>query len=523
MSGAADPATPARKSEFLITASLFLVSTAILYLAIINDDWQDPYIHFRAGERIARGDVPYKDVFLFWFPGAPLALAAWFKLFGTSLAGLQILQALCAGAGVTLGWLIARLTIPSPIRIAVPFVLGGAYVVGNQGLNHMSFSAPLALLAIYAALQARPTGSWTWCLTAGAAAGLAGMFTITTGAWLGVALVASAACFAERRLRSGLLIAAGGASVLALLLVYLLATGVLQEFVASAIVWPRERYAPFHAGVGWGAWLPSWEMLDAIPEAWKATWFLTLCLVWGQTYVLPAIVIVSIALFPMRKQRQPERLILLLAATALILSAFPNAAPMRLVRLSGPLWLLILYELSTFADGSRRGQFVAASAFILVFAAILPLQWSYRHQLTALQTPRGTARVQPLAVMEYQTLEKAMPPESRVAIMPEYRPAAWLLKYDNPTRFDTLTPVLYSPAQLQQACDDLAAAGYPPVVYFTASELATIDSVKRSFGPSKYVEEWDQNPLRDLLSQRYNVALQDPPMVILKAKPVSAR
>ncbi|HYF51666.1 MAG TPA: glycosyltransferase family 39 protein [Planctomycetota bacterium] len=494
---------PARRSDRVITASVFFASTAILYVAIINDDWQDAYIHFRAGERVARGEVPYRDFFLFWFPGAPLFLGAWFKVFGTGIAGLQFLQAMCAGAMVTFGWLIARLTMPGPFSVAVPFVISGTYVVGNQGMNHMSFSAPLALLAIWATLKAVESPSRTYCLLAGAAAGLAGMFTITTGAWLGVALIATAFFFPKSRLRTATLVAAGGAAVLALLIIYLASMGLMREFVDSAIVWPRQRYAPFHTGVGWGAWLPSWTQLNIVPDVWKPAWALTLSIVWGQAYVLPFVLAVSLVLV-IRNRSQPERAILLLAAAALILSAFPNAAAMRLARLSAPLWILILFELSRLLHGRPRWtNLTTAAAVSIAFALVIPLQWSYQSSFTKVQTPRGTARLQPISTFEYNALSANIGAGSRVAVVPEYRPAAWLLKLENVTKFDTLTPILYSLEQLDSAAKQIRDSGYPLVVRFMSSELAGLDSIQESFGPSRFTDEWENNELTRLFNESY--------------------
>src|SRR5262249_27350575 len=128
-------------------------------------------------------------------------------------------------------------------------------------------------------------------------------------------------------------------------LLVLVMSGVGETLRYDLFVWPIERYIPFHGGVGWGAWLPSWSMLGQIPARWQViavpVFSIATCAVW----VLPALPVLSSVLAMRKEEPVGGRRVLLLACAAIYLSAFPNGAAMRVVRLSIPFWPLLALEL----------------------------------------------------------------------------------------------------------------------------------------------------------------------------------
>ena len=77
-------------------------------------------------------------------------------------------------------------------------------------------------------------------------------------------------------------------------------------------------------------------------------------------------------------------------------------------------------------------------------------------------------------------------------------------------------PVLWSPEQLREAAGQLKAKAYPPVVLWNRPG-SDISSIKKIFGPSKYLEEFEANPLNDFLEQNYSMAFQEGPIAIFES------
>ncbi|MCW8133462.1 MAG: glycosyltransferase family 39 protein [Planctomycetota bacterium] len=518
---------PARDSLAKTAAAafgIFCAASLLLYAALINDDWIDFYFHIRQGERFANGELPYRDFMIAPWPGVPVLLGLWFKIFGLSMFGVHVLQAMLGGLSAALSWLIARRHAgPWTVWIAPAGALA-SYVLGNEGISHMAFAMPFALLALWAALWADGAQRARGWFAAGACAALAGVCTQSVGIWLGLLLVVCALTGEKGgRLKAAAATVAGAAPMVGAMLVWIWSYGAWESFMYASYYWARERYVPFHAGVGWGSWRPPWSMLAQVPGGWWLAWVPALSVVWVSVFVLPALPLYSAARGWLKKAEPPPRRILALACVAMVLAAYPHIGAMRWSRLVAPFWILLAVELHHLLRGPQpsetgaavRGLSAGLCGFLLL---IVPLQWSYRGQLVELETPRGTVLVREAAVDEYRVLSKRFKPGDRVMMLPERGASGVLLGLKNPTAYEILVPVISSPRQLSEAVDQLRSAGYPPVAIMTAREYADIEKVMKTYGPAKYLEEFEHNPMNDFLAAHYEAEFQEGPVIVLRRK-----
>ncbi|MBI3832356.1 MAG: hypothetical protein HY291_22725 [Planctomycetes bacterium] len=512
-----------RARNVLEGAAVFFVAACILRAVLINDDWPDFYLHLRQGERVASGEVPYRDFFLSVWPGTPCLLALWFKLAGTSMAGVRWLLAAAGGASVLLAWLIARRLIQGPLRWIAPFGALASYVLGSEGLGHLTFSPLLVLGAMLAALHADAAARKSLWFLAGALAALAGVFTQTLGAWTGLALLLVALSGPRgSRLRNTAATAMGACLVLGLMAGALAALGAWPAFVQDTLVWTVERYRPFHAGVGWGSWMPPWgELFSHLPGAWWFAWVPAMAVVWAGVYLFPLAALAGCARWLFDRDRQPARRILAFVCLAVLLSAFPHIGAMRVARLSAPVWILIAFEGHALFGGKpgAPAQRIVAGLACLALLCIAPLQWSYRSQRFEVDTPRGTVLLNAASRDELDVLRAAFPGGGEVLVLPEYGASGYLLGLKNPTRYETLIPVMYSPAQLREAAADLERRGFPPVVRMTARELSDPAAMRRVFNPAKFLDEFETDPLQAFLDAHYPPGRQAGPVILFRAKP----
>jgi len=86
-----------------------------------------------------------------------------------------------------------------------------------------------------------------------------------------------------------------------------------------------------------------------------------------------------------------------------------------------------------------------------------------------------------------------------------------------------VVPVMCSPRQLRQIAGQLQAKGFPRVVFVTNRECARIENIIAKFGPSKYLEEFYDNPLNDCLKAHYDIVVNEDPVIIFERKAAEAR
>jgi hypothetical protein len=511
--------------------SVFLVSASLMWQVLINQDWEDQYFFASWAERITEGQVPYRDFFMHLWPGHAYLLAFLFLCFGVKVGVLQWTLVFCNALAVALAHGVASSVVRGPTRWLASIGMAAHLVVGSEGLVHMNFAAPLALAAIWMALLGDRKKSMGRLALAGALAALTGLFTQTMGVWLGFSLVLCALLGPrEGRFRRAAATAAGGLAVVGLFFALLAVVGAFGAFYADTVTWALTRYTNWHAGVHWGSWMPGWEPLGQLPAGWCPTWFLALALCRLAAWVFPALPVVSAALWLRPGGRDAARRILWIALAGLLASAWPHGGAMRLVRLSGPVWILIAFEcgrLATFLR-TRRGGVAAESpgidklrkALVLAPATALlltlPLQHGYRYTLARVETPRGRVCLKRGTAAYIEVLARRFKPGDTVLFVPPFT-QRFLLGLRNPTGFDGLMPIYHAPEQLERAVQQIERKGCPPIVHLPLP-LSRLENIIRFRGITRFKEEFVRNPLSDFVNRRYSAEPGIGTITVLRAR-----
>jgi len=198
-------------------AAALLSATAVLYV-LSRGKWSDPIIdsgrEWIVPDALASGRLLYRDV-VYWFgPFTPYAHAAFFRVFGSSLATL-VLAGAAASAAVLGALYFALRTVTGRgeailwTALAIPVLVfmpnaGGPLLGMGYRIWH---AAALSLAAIALSARSRRSGSWTVLAGAGALAGLAGLCRLEWGvvALGGAALVRLTRAQTARRVAGDLL------------------------------------------------------------------------------------------------------------------------------------------------------------------------------------------------------------------------------------------------------------------------------------------------------------------------------
>jgi hypothetical protein len=148
-------------------------------------------------DRVLHGAIPNKDFLYLYGPGSLWALAAVYKVFGTSLvverlAGLTQLVGLAVGAGMLTRWWGRSVAIAAVV-LNVMFVMPSLQLIAIPWTGGVA----LALGALVALLQARHDADGRWALIGGVLAGFAMLFRIDIA--LALALAGTAALWGLAR------------------------------------------------------------------------------------------------------------------------------------------------------------------------------------------------------------------------------------------------------------------------------------------------------------------------------------
>jgi hypothetical protein len=390
-----------------------------------------------------------------------------------------------------------------------PIGVFSAFIVGNQGIGHMVFALPIALASIAVALRADRSGSTPhWFLSALLAAAT-GVFTQSIGAWLGLAIFVAAMTARlplKRKLLHGGVITLGAIAILLPTFILLWASGAWKNFRYDVLVWTVDRYLPFHAAGAWGAWLPEWKMLEAIPKVWWAVWISALSMVWGSVWVLPFALVYPLIQWVRSSEPVSGRRILFLTCAAMALSVFPNGGAMRMVRLSTLFWPLIALELHLLVPAPSGAARIVASVLGVFLLLGSGVQWSYKNQLVTLDTPRGRARVHAASAEEYAALTRHYKPGQCVLMLPDVSSADYFYRLTQAVPNDhQLIPIMLTTSQLRQFTIDLSEKNFPPVIVMQGH----FEDKMAEFKPTKYLDEANINPLRDYIAEQYSVQFQE--------------
>ncbi|UCE85853.1 MAG: hypothetical protein JSU66_16245 [Deltaproteobacteria bacterium] len=243
-----------RRRVDVVVPALLALGTALWWASFIDIGFEltDEGIANLSGSRVLRGQRPFADFFLFYFPGFALWIAGWFALLGETALSARIGWATFAVARSVLAYAVARRLAPPGVAAAA-----GVVAIALPGPSWKVQVATLFLLGLWVSLRYAERPGAARAAAAGAAAGFAAWFRWDTAATTAVLLsgFALADALAQReRTRARLVdvatFAAAGFAIVAPGLLYLLTTpgaldGALEHFSyharsldAFALPWP---------------------------------------------------------------------------------------------------------------------------------------------------------------------------------------------------------------------------------------------------------------------------------------------
>jgi 4-amino-4-deoxy-L-arabinose transferase-like glycosyltransferase len=172
--------------ERAIPALVFLISLAYLCLFrhFSNRDLDEGII-LQAAERVLRGQIPYRDFFLFYTPGSVYVQAALFKVFGDSLAVARTGIAFVGAACSAVTYCLARRVCSRKISLLAAAMTAAVSVTYRFVVVHNWYSTLFTCLGVYAVVRLLETGRKSWSFLAGSLIGL----TILTEQSKGAALL----------------------------------------------------------------------------------------------------------------------------------------------------------------------------------------------------------------------------------------------------------------------------------------------------------------------------------------------
>lgn len=152
----------------------------------------DEGIAFQGAMRILRGEIPYRDFFLFYTPGSYYLYAGLFRVFGPSLAVARILLMSYAAMFSFLTYMLARRFSSRAAALFSAALLALICLPSRFENLHSWDSTAAALLALYCAVWFLQTRAIAWAFLAGLLTGIAAMTEQTRGTGMVMGLVLAA-------------------------------------------------------------------------------------------------------------------------------------------------------------------------------------------------------------------------------------------------------------------------------------------------------------------------------------------
>jgi hypothetical protein len=416
-------------------------------------DVPDEGLLLHVAERLASGQVPYRDVYFIYTPGLQYLLALLFRLFGPSLAVEHALQlAVHLGMVLTVYLLTQRLTRWRPMAVLV------ALVVVADGLSSYRFL--LGLLTVGALTRYAEHDHRRWLAASGALAGLTYIFAQEVGLYaLATAGAYLLLCWAAREgfadtwrlIRRGAAFAAGALLVLVPWLIVTGAQGALAPMLDATL-----RVAFFHQPRYMHVPLP--PLLPLLPDDLSAN------VVWGPApylaYVkallyLPfaAEVAAILTLIPgWRSDPERQRATPLVLFAGFALATLADRGDYYHLRQVLPVTIIVLGWLLARLRGRLLLSGLPPAAGWLVLLVPLPLlvvglseASSFRaQQSNLLVTPRGSALVDETQARDLAallgTLGGRTHPGEAIYVWPAETAVYFLADRRNTTRFGQLVP-----------------------------------------------------------------------------------
>lgn len=410
-------------------------------------------------DRILHGQVPYRDFYLFTGPLIPYLFAGWMEVFGASLLSAQILLWLVRAGTCALLYPVAARLVPAPLAVAPSLMLLFSYAAEpDHYVNHWVGNLFLALaLATLAAWADRPSAAKA--AATGATVGWAALTLHSFGTAMGAAAVATM-LIAQRSPRPLLPFAAGLAAAVAPWLAWFAAQEALvpmwHDLVTSNLYRAAFEYVRPATALGL---LASWLR----PQA-------------GAERVLSALVlaggVVATLATPFLKPRHPVALATMAAALGMYAASTYRLLPSQLQLHAFPAFVLAVHL------GWSHGRALRALGAVYL-ALFLPLGYMARERAEEarhpVNFPRGSARVRsPQEAEDLQRLvrflEKRNAGRSHAFFTPYEPNLYFLMDLRNPTPYQQMRALQYSPDQMEVALEALRRHPEARLFHFPAYE-----------------------------------------------------
>lgn len=455
----------ANRRDLLGAASVFVLTACLLWwlagqrLVWINDEG----IYLDGARRVLAGQMPYRDFFVLTGPGSFWNVAAFFQLFGVSLASARALLVLdLALIAACLYWLAAEFRSRAlGFWLAWFFVALLAGDAGDLVVNHRWDSAALSVVAV-TLLACRSENRWPIAV-AGAAAGYAAW--VTPPVLLLLAPMFAWAFFLRRWI-GVVFLAAGVAAVSALAGGALMVSGSLGPMVHH-FAWTASQYSTANR-FPYGGIIGGYPALfsDAQgPELWIRAILVFFI-------VMPAVVPICalLAFSAARRLWKTPLLFILACAIALLLTSAPRMDVAHL-RFSSPLSYLVA-GCAVAGLLPRRLRAPLAVALSFVPCAIMWNAVNLRLHLETAQTRSGVVVGEPKELGLERALEASVQKGEPFFAFPYVPIAYFLTQGANPTRYSFLQPGMMADADEDQALASLMSAPPAKVFYMDVPEWA---------------------------------------------------
>jgi 4-amino-4-deoxy-L-arabinose transferase-like glycosyltransferase len=420
---------------FLTAAALLLLLNGNRFV-LTNDEG----ILLEPARQMAAGARPYVDFFGYMSPGSYWLQAALFRVLGVSLwvARIPVIFGLSLQCAL-LFWLTARLT-SCRAALAAVLVFFGFQIADPSFLTaqHRWDSSTLALAGLCLAV-AFADRQHTWMLGASGALLAAAAWCTPSVALVGIAQAGWLAATRDRR--KALIPFTGGVlAVTAAAVGWLALTGTLSAFLHQ-MMWLQRNYGEVNV-MPYGSVIGGYGRLLADSAGLEKFLRLIFVVCLALPAVLPPLAAVLwVFLFWRKKapsESKPAIQLLLLAAAALVASAFPRADLFHLGLVAALPYVLAVAALAQFLS-VRAGAILAFT--MIPLAALFALNdvtgsWSAR----AVSSPVGTIRVAPDLAPEVGKLLAEVHPGQTLFVYP-YSPVQYFItQARNATRFSYLAP-----------------------------------------------------------------------------------
>lgn len=429
---------------FWISASRFVLNS-------------DEGIYLASGLRILRGQVPYRDFFLFTGPGTPLIESLMLWVFGVKLWAARIPVSIdLAVMTAVLFWLVDGLsTRAAGLLTAVCFLAFETADASRVVADHRWDSAASATLAIALTASLLDQPSRVRAMLAGALAALAVWITPP------LALVAVVIVIAARKEFRSIIVGALVCS--AVFGTWLGAHGAIRATI-DGVLWPVTHYiganrTPYGSVTGGYA--------NLLHVAGAGEWIVTVLLL--ATLTLPASLppLAAVAWCWRLKFRASENraMVLFLLATiaALVIGALPRPDLNHLTNIAAPAYALgAAWIARTLPKPAALG---IAAVFFVLAAADYSLAIQRRLAEPYVETRVGKLHGPSEDLDTLQFVASQVAPQNSFFAFPYLPNFYFVTGARNPTRFSYLQPGMFSADEERQALEELEASPPDRILY----------------------------------------------------------